>query len=84
MRPDHEHVKKLHSALFIENGKIHVDIDVPHLSACMKRLSLWESGLLVESLMRAATAKRLSREQRVLLALFVHDKTEAGAADDPR
>lgn len=76
MRLDPDHVKKLRAAICMDGGKNHVDIDVEHLSHCMQRLSLWEGGLLIDVLMRAAETKRLSREQRVLLSLFVRDHAE--------
>lgn len=76
MQIDTDHVAKLRAAIAVSDGQPHVDLDVAHLSSCMSRLSLWESGLLVQVLMRAATARKLSREQRVLLALFVHDRAE--------
>lgn len=75
MRLDPDHIAKLRSAVSVTNGENHVDIDVELLSSCMRRLSLWEGGLLMQTLMRAAGAQKLSKEQRVLLALFVHDKS---------
>ena len=82
MRLDPEHVRKLRAAISqTDEGHNHVDLDVAHLSACMSRLTLWEGGLLIDSLMRAAQAKKLTKEQRVLLALFVHADQVAGAAN---
>jgi hypothetical protein len=79
MRLDPDHVRKLRAAISADaTGNPHVDLDVAHLSRCMGRLSLWEGGLLIDSLMRAATARKLSKEQRVLLALFVCDHTAEG------
>lgn len=76
MRLDPDHVRKLRAAISADAfGNPHVDLDVAHLSRCMTRLSLWEGGLLIDTLMHAATSKKLSREQRVLLALFVCDHT---------
>lgn len=81
MRLEADHVAKLQSAIVRGKGG-HVDLDVGYLSSCMRRLTLWESGLLVDSLMRAAAAKRLTKEQRVLLALFVSAApTESEAGD---
>lgn len=80
MRIDPDHIKKLARAISTINGERRVQLDVAHLHSCMGRLSLWEGGLLMDALMRAAQARKLSREQRVLLALFVHD--EDAVADD--
>lgn len=77
MRLDPEHVEKLRAAISLgDNGERALDLDIPHLSSSMQRLSLWEGGLLIDSLMRAAASRKLTREQRVLLALFVHDKRQ--------
>lgn len=76
MRLDPEHVEKLRAAMSLgDNGERCLDLDIPHLTASMQRLSLWEGGLLIDALMRAAASRKLTREQRVLLALFVHDKS---------
>jgi hypothetical protein len=73
MRLDPEHVKKLGQAINRKSSseERHVALDIPHLMQSLRRLSMWEGGLLIDSLMRAAQSRRLSREQRVLLALFV-------------
>lgn len=78
MRLDPDHVRKLAKAISGGHPPF-VDLDVKHLTSCMDRLSLWEGGLLIDALMRAATAKKLTKEQRVLLALFVRDHAEGGA-----
>jgi len=75
MRLDQSHVSKLRAAIAQNpDGNRHVDLDIPHLTSSLRRLNLWEGGLLIDTLMRAAQAKRLSKEQRVLLALFVHNQ----------
>tara|TARA_R110000868_G_scaffold109725_1_gene297987 strand:- start:430 stop:681 length:252 start_codon:yes stop_codon:yes gene_type:complete len=71
MRLDPEHVERLRVAISANDGNQSVELDMSHLSASLHRLSLWEGGLLIDSLMRAAQSQKLSREQRVLLALFV-------------
>lgn len=72
MRLDPEHIEKLRAAISTsDDGDRSIEIDMPHLSASMHRLSLWEGGLLIDALMRAAQSRKLSKEQRVLLALFV-------------
>lgn len=82
MRLDSDHVRKLRAAIVGRGGNGHVDINVERLSLCMQWLSLWEGGLLMDALMRAASASKLSREQRVLLAMFVHDRDEEVANAD--
>jgi len=71
MRLNPEHVKKLARAFEIgPDGERHVKIDIEAMLAASLRLSLWERGLLWERLLMAAKAKRVSKDQRVLLALF--------------
>lgn len=41
-----------------------------------ENLNCWEEGLLAQVLMKAASARRLSREQRVLLALVAYTGEE--------
>ena len=68
MRLDPEHVAKLASAR-----------DDDTLKVCPKRmrlltetLTVWEEGLVMQCLTKALTARRLSKEQRALLALFAY------------
>lgn len=75
MRLDPQHVEKLASAF---TGDGDVKIDIPFMKTAFPRLSLWERGLLIESITRAISSKKPSREQRVLLALFVHQAKEGG------
>jgi hypothetical protein len=71
MRLDHDHVRTIARAFDSDdNGERRFRIDMKALKQAMRRLSLWESGLLSSQLMRAARAKRPSKDQRVLLALF--------------
>jgi len=71
MRLDPEHVRKLDRA--INHATDEVKLDVQFMRASLDRLNPWERGLLTDALLRATKAKRRTIEQRVLLALFVHD-----------
>lgn len=88
MRLDPDHVRKLERAFETDgSGNSVVKLDIPFLRSSMDRLTLWEGGLLMTSLMRAAKARRRTDDQRTLLALFVHDEyrcdsNEAPTADD--
>lgn len=74
MRIDPEHRAKLTRAISRNDaGRQEVNLDIAFMTTAMDRLSLWERGLLVNSIMRAAKARRRTIEQRALLALFVHD-----------
>lgn len=73
MRLDPEHVAKLARAR-----------EDDALKVCPRRmrlltdgLSVWEEGLIQQVLMKAVVAKRLSKEQRALLALFAYAGEEA-------
>lgn len=73
MRIDPAHARKISSATTkSETGKLEVNFDLSFMQSCMSRLSLWERGLLVQALIRASTSKRKTIEQRVILAMFVH------------
>lgn len=72
MRLDPDHVRKLSKAIK-RSPPPEVNLDMPFLRTAMDRLSLWERGLFMDALMRAANSKRRTMEQRALLALFVHD-----------
>lgn len=77
MRLDPEHVSKISSAFFADGN---VKLDIGFMMSAMGRLNLWERGLFIESVARAVSSKKPSREQRVLLALFVH-QTKGGDND---
>jgi hypothetical protein len=73
MRLDHDHVRTLARSFETnENGDRMFRVDLKVMKATMKRLSLWERGLVACQLMRAAAAKRPNKDQRALLALFAH------------
>ena len=77
MRLDPEHVRKIERAVK-RTPPPEMKMDIAFTKVAMGRLSLWERGLLMQALERAATASRRTIEQRALLALFVHD--DGGAA----
>jgi hypothetical protein len=70
MRLDHDHVRTIARPFDSDNGERSFRINMTALKQAMRRLSLWEGGLLSSQLMRAARAKRPNKDQRVLLALF--------------
>jgi hypothetical protein len=73
MRLDHDHVRTLARAFETdEKGDRLFLVDLAVLKETMKRLSLWERGLVACQVMRAAAAKRPNKDQRALLALFAH------------
>lgn len=76
MRLDPEHVRKINDAIVhTDNGSgPEVKFDVSFMRAAMSRLSLWEGGVLIQALIKAASSKRRTPEQRALLALFVHQE----------
>ena len=79
MRLEHDHVRTLVRAFETdEKGDRIFLVDLAVLKQTMKRLSLWERGLVACQLMRAAAAKRPSKDQRALLALFAR----RGAANE--
>ena len=84
MRLDPEHIAKLSRAISTaHDGGRHVDLDVEYLNNSLARLSLWEGGLLIDTLMRAAQSRKLNKAQRALLALFVHPHdNEEGCHDN--
>lgn len=74
MRLDPDHITKLARAR-----------DGDTLKVCPRRmrmltetLSVWEEGLINQCLTKALTARRLSKEQRALLALFAYVGEEGG------
>jgi hypothetical protein len=73
MRIDREHLRKLESAFTGDS----IRLDVQFTAAAMHRLTMWERGLLMDCLGRATAAKKPTREQRVLLAMFMHNTEEA-------
>jgi len=81
MRLDPDHVKKLARAFTTTHeGGTSVNINIDFIATAMDRLNMWERGLLHRVLAKAASAKKLSPEQRVLLALFTHDGSGGHAA----
>lgn len=73
MRLDPEHAEKLAQAITTnENGSPEVKLDTEFMRRAMDRLTLWERGLFMHAIMRALAAKRKTVEQRVILAMFVH------------
>lgn len=68
------HARKLARAMSRgDDGQQQVNLDISFLSKAMGKLTLWERGLLVNSIMKAAKARRRTIEQRALLALFLYD-----------
>lgn len=79
MRPDPQHVIKLARAIEKKpDGTPDVKFDLAYMDDAMSRLTMWEQGVLLKALMRAARAKRRSVEHRALLALFVHQEVANG------
>ena len=77
MRLDPEHVEKMSRAISKDDdGDQVISIDIDFMVKALHRLSLWERGLLTQAIARSTKAKRLTVEQRVILALFV------GGVDD--
>lgn len=75
MRIDPAHIRKIAAAMSKSaDGGAQVCLDIAFMRDCMRRLSLWERGLMMQALLRASTSKRRTIEQRVLLALFVHSE----------
>lgn len=72
MRLDPKHIKKITRAMTVDvDGQEMVTLDIAYMRQALDRLTLWERGLLIKSVMKAAVSKKKSVEQRVLLALFV-------------
>lgn len=76
MRLDRAHSRKLSRARSCTDGSPEIKLDIAFIEAAMGRLSLWEQGLFMKAIMRSAKSKRLTPEQRALLALFVHQEDE--------
>ena len=74
MRLDPEHVERLKRA-YSDDGTT-MKFCPQRMRQLSEHLSLWEQGLAMQVLMKAVCAKKLSREQRVLLALFAYDGEE--------
>lgn len=69
MRLDLDHVRTLARAFSIdESGEKFLKVDLQAMRAATERLSLWEA----QAIARSAVAKKLTIEQRVILALFAH------------
>ena len=73
MRLDPDHVRAIARCIETDaDGETYLKIDIKTMRVVLDRLSLWERGLLSECLEKAARAKRKSRDQRALLAIFSH------------
>jgi hypothetical protein len=73
MQLDPEHVSILSNAFSLDDdGQKVARFDIPFMMAAVQRLNLWERGLLMQVLLKAANANRKTPEQRLVLALFVH------------
>lgn len=77
MRLDPEHVRKITSAIETDDAGEHtIKVSLPMMHAARQHLSMWEVGLLSQCLAkaanRAATGRKLTMEQRVLLAMLSH------------
>ena len=70
MRIDTEHRKTIATSIIQTANGPKLRMDLEALDQAKERLSLWEVGLMMACLVKASIAKRKSREQRVLLALF--------------
>lgn len=80
MRLDPAHAQKLKAALATdEAGAAFASFDIDFMLAAMGRLTLWERGILTDALLRAATAKRPTIEQRALLAVFLAPQSAEGS-----
>ena len=71
MRLDPNHIRRIERA--VRKSPPTADLALQFLALAMSRLSLWERGLLMQAIDRATMARRRTIEQRILLALFVHD-----------
>lgn len=74
MRLDPEHVRVLSKALTIDpnTGKEYASFDIEFMTTALFRLNPWERGLFTKVLLKAALAKRKTKAQRAILALFVN------------
>ena len=80
MRLDPDHVAKLKRSITTEDDDPTspvVSFDIEFMIHALDRLSLWERGLVTNAIIKASRAKRLSVEQRALLALFVGSDDDA-------
>ena len=72
MRLDQEHAHKIQSHVITDaDGKRIANFDIEFMLQAFGRINPWERGILTDALLRSAEAKRLSIEQRALLALFL-------------
>lgn len=72
MRLDKGHAQKISSNIVLDaDGRLVANFDIEFMLLAFGRLNLWERGILSDALLRAAESKRLSIEQRALLALFL-------------
>lgn len=73
MRIDQEHAQKIKRMRCPDGLKVCPE----RMRILTDHLSVWEHGLAIQVLMRAASAKKLTKEQRVILALFGYAGDEA-------
>lgn len=72
MRLDQDHAHKITSNIVADaDGRRTANFDIEFMLQAFGRLNLWERGILTDALLRSAESKRLSIEQRALLALFL-------------
>lgn len=75
MRLDQDHVRKVERSIETDaDGEKYLRVDLAMMKAVMSRMTLWERGLLDECLERAAKARRKTKDQRALLAIFASEK----------
>lgn len=74
MRLDPDHVAKLARAREGDSLKVCPQ----RMRALTETLTVWEEGLVMQCLTKALTSRRLSKEQRALLALFAYTGEEDG------
>lgn len=72
MRLDQEHAHKVKSNVVTDaDGNRIANFDIEFMLQAFSRINPWERGILTDALLRSAEAKRLTIEQRALLALFL-------------
>lgn len=72
MRLDQEHAHKVSAHISTDaDGKRMASFDIEFMLQAFSRINPWERGILTDALLRSAESKRLSIEQRALLALFL-------------
>lgn len=72
MRIDPKHKAKIDASIAIDaDGNRIANLDIEFMQDAMNRCTLWERGLLVNAILRAANALTPTQDQRALLALFL-------------